>query len=351
MNVRKLAELTNLSVATISRVLKADTAVDPETRDTVLRTISQHPFYPDFKKKKKRTRNLFVFLSPAHVNERLHLTQINFFSRALAGVKSHFDAVNSQDGINRYLLLASFKSGRIAEKLGELEDLDYAASIGGIFIIHTQKTDQEELARYTGGLKLYLLGRSREDVPSDRVDCIYFDDEKAGRLAYEHLHSRGHRRILVFSGPPEFTYFEKRERAFREATGRDGNSFIFRNTGAAAPEDAYELARSSFGGARPDVTAVYVTAEILLEGVLKYIDEAGMRIPEDLSLLSTNDYLVGYQHKPPVSAVRTPHFEIGRLAAVVALENNKFEFETRVDYRLDVLLNDRHSVTRLGEVP
>lgn len=347
MNVRKLAELTNLSVATISRVLQADPAVDPKTRDLVLRTLSQHPFYPDFKKKKKKVRNLFVFLSPAHVNERLHLTQINFFSRALAGVKSYFDTVNSQDGVERYLLLSSYKNGRILEKLNELEELDYAGSIAGIFIIHTQVADHEGLARYTGRLKLYLLGRSREDVPCERADCVYFDDVKAGQLAYEHLVSRGHRRILVFSGPPEFSYFEKRERAFREEAGKNGNQFLFRKTATVSPNEAYDLAKSYFSNKNPPVTAMYVTAEILLEGVLRYLDEAGIRIPEDLSLLSTNDYLVGYQHRPPISVIRTPHFEIGRLAAVIALENCKFEYETRVDYRLDVLLNDRNSVAKI----
>ncbi len=349
MNVRKLAEITKVSVATISRVLKGEPAVDPETRDRVLRELSQHPFYPDFKQKKKRTRNLFVFLSPAHVNERLHLTQINFFSRALAGVKSHFDTTNSQDGIERYLLLSSYKSGRILEKLKELERLDYAGSIAGIFIIHTQKADHAGLAQYAGRLKLYLLGRSPDDVPSERADCIYFDDVKVGRLAYEHILSRGHRKVLVFSGPREFTYFEKRERAFRKAAGKDGNGYVFRNTRAADPMEAYDLAKACLRKNELEITAVYVTAEILLEGVLKHLDEAGMKIPEDLSLISTNDYLVGYQHKPPISVIRTPHFEIGRLAAVIALENCRFEFDSRVDYRLDVMLNDRHSVADIGE--
>jgi DNA-binding LacI/PurR family transcriptional regulator len=347
MNVRKLAELTDLSVATISRVLKGEPVVDPETRERVLHAISQHPFYPDFKQKKKRTRNIFVFLSPAHVDEKLHQTQISFFSRALAGVKSHFDTVNSRDGVERYLLLSSFQSGRLAEKLSELEALDYAGSIAGIFVIHTRKADHAGLADYRGRLKLYLLGRSPEDVPGDHVNCVYFDDVKAGRLALEHLSGRGHRRVLVFSGPGEYTYFEKRERAFRREKSKNGNKFIFKNTKTVTAEEAYDLAKAVFGKNPPDITALYVTAEILLEGVLKYFDERGLRIPEDYSVLSTNDYLVGYQHNPPISVVRTPHFEIGRLAAVIALENSGFEYGTRVDYRLDVLLNDRKSVARI----
>jgi LacI family transcriptional regulator len=347
MNVRKLADLTNLSVATISRVLKGEPVVDPETREKVLYTLSQHPFYPDLKKKKKTNRNIFVFLSPAHVNERLHHTQINFFSRTLAGVKSYFDEVNSNDGIERYLLLSSFKSGRILEKLEELEKLNYSRSIAGMFIIHTQKKDHIHLNQYMGNIKLYLLGRSREDVQNPRVDCIYFDDEKAGKIAYEHLISRGHRKILILSGPREYTYFEKRERAFHKASGIEGNRFIFKNTKSASPEEAYKLAKSCFEKEPPDVTAWYITAEILLEGVLKFLDESGIRIPDNLSLISTNDYLVGYQHSPPISVIRTPHFEIGRLAAVIAIENCKFEYQTRVDYALDVLLNDRGSVVQL----
>ena len=39
--------------------------------------------------------------------------------------------------------------------------------------------------------------------------------------------------------------------------------------------------------------------------------------------------------------------ELGVLAAVIALENSGFEFGTRVDYRLDVLLNDRKSVAKI----
>ena len=240
MNIRKIAELTNLSIATISRVLKGDQGVDPFTRDLVLRELSQHPFYPDLKKKKQKKPNLFIFLSPLHINSQLNISRINFYTRALAGIKSYFDAINILDGHERYLLLGSFQSGRISEKLAELEKLGSAGTIGGLFVIHTQKEDHAELARYKGNLKIYLLGRSREDVPNDNLDFIYYNDEKVGHLAYEHLVSFGHRNILVFSGPPEFSYFEKRERAFRKKTNQKENDIEFVRTDQNSPESAYK---------------------------------------------------------------------------------------------------------------
>ena len=347
MNIRKIAELTNLSIATISRVLKGDQNVDPSTRDLVLRELSQHPFYPDLKKKKTKKPNLFVFLSPLHVNNQLNTTQINFFSRSLAGIKSYFDATNVLDDHERYLILASFKSGHISEKLSELEKLGSAGTIGGLFIIHTQKQDHAELARYEGNLKIYLLGRSREDVPNDRIDFINYNDEKAGRLAYEHLVSMGHRNILVFSGPPEFSYFEKRERAFFQNMNRKENKIEFVHTDQNSPESAEKYVKMYFGKKKSKITAIYVTSEVLLEGVLHYLDQKGIKVPADLSLMSTNDYLIAYQHNPPITVIRTPQFEIGRIAAVIAIENNRFDFGTRVDYELDVMLNERQSVRKI----
>jgi LacI family transcriptional regulator len=345
MNVRKLAELTEVSVATISRVLKGDLAVKSKTRERIIRELAKHPFYPDLKQKKKPLKNIFVFLSTQDISNRLYQSDINFYSRTFSGIKSYLDYRSSQECLDYYLLLISFQSGIILKKLGDLENLPYSRYIGGIFIVHTKIQDDKDLVCYKGDLRLYALGRSRDEIPNDRINCIYFDNNLVSKLAYEHLIHRGHNQIVVISGSRDYKYLLMRENHFR--LHEQKHQFYFRNTEKNTPEAAYTLMRNIYEKEKLPHSAIYITAEFLLEGVLRYLDENQIIIPSNLSVLSTNDYLLAYQHSPPISVVRTPSFEIGRLSAVLALENNQFDYKSVVDYCLGVVLNDRGSVAEL----
>ncbi len=348
VNVRKLAELTGVSVATISRVLKGDPVVENTTRERVLQALAQHPFYPDLKQKKKRIRNLFLFLSPVNISDRLHLLQVELLLPRPCRSEIPFRWLYADGGTERYLMLSPYRKDRLSETLRELEQASFAGSIAGVFILHTSITDDAALAHYRGGLKLYLLNRTREDIPNESIDFIFFDDRLVSRLAFDHLAVRGHRNVLVFSGPDDYRFFEKREHAFREHAGDPDCRFVFRNTESNSAEAAFDHSEELLGSGEREFSAVFVTSEVLLEGFLRSCDMRGIRIPEDLSILSTNDYLVAYQHTPPISVVRTPSFELGKVAAAVATENMAFEFATRVDYCLSVILNDRGSVADLA---
>ncbi|RKX77457.1 MAG: hypothetical protein DRP87_09165 [Spirochaetes bacterium] len=344
MNVRRLAELSDVSVATISRVLNGDPAVEHVTRERVISVLAQHPFYPDLKQKKKRNRNIFLFLSPIQISERLYPHRLNFFSRTLAGVKYQLDLGLTTGGKDYYLMLSSYRNGRIEEKLKSLEEVSFFEAIAGVFIIHSNLRDNEALTSYRGRLKLYLLNRNREDVDNPFVDCIYFDESMVSSIAFDHLTTRGHRKILVFSGPEEYSFFLHRESAFRENADSDEFEIYLRRAEQNTPSAAQRLIETVFEKEHLPITAVYVTSEILLEGVLPFLDQRGISIPDEISILSTNDYLIGYQHIPPISVIRTPSFEIGKLAALIAIENTNFDFGTSVDYCLKVILNDRGSV-------
>lgn len=146
---------------------------------------------------------------------------------------------------------------------------------------------------------------------------VVMDDASASRAAVEHLVAFGHERIGHVGGPRTLDPARRRAAAFRKHAQRLGV--------VAAPEVEGDFTES--GGAEaaqrllvanPGLTALYVSTLAQAVGTLHAAGRLGLRVPEDLSIVTYDDMPLADYLIPPLTTIRMPLAELGA-AAVDAL--------------------------------
>lgn len=167
----------------------------------------------------------------------------------------------------------------------------------------------DRLAR--SGLPHVFLNRSIEGSGRN----VTMDVSAASRLAVDHLRGLGHRRIVHLAGPPNIEPSAVRSRAFAEAIGSAGLPLLDVTHADFAEAAAYQ--------AMPDLlrstpTAIYTSSLGQGIGALRALADAGIRVPQDMSIIAFDDFPVADYVVPRLTAIRMPLLELGA-AAVDAL--------------------------------
>jgi DNA-binding LacI/PurR family transcriptional regulator len=157
-------------------------------------------------------------------------------------------------------------------------------------------------------------GESPADLPS--VGATNF---AGGFAAAEHLLSLGHRRIAVVGGPP-FKSTRARLAGYRTALQEAGvqpDPRLERSGGFVA-ETGYEAARALLQAPEPP-TAIFAGNDLQAIGVYRALYEAGLRAPDDMSVVGFDDLPLARLLTPTLSTVRQPVREMGALATRMLL--------------------------------
>jgi LacI family transcriptional regulator len=149
-------------------------------------------------------------------------------------------------------------------------------------------------------LRLPFVALDR-DVPP-KYDAVLFDHEACIRSAVEHLVSFGHRRIAFFAASPRYRVGRQRFSAFQGAMAAAGlpvEPSLVRNREQSA-DYAFQEALGLFTAAsRP--TAILAAGNQILFGALKAIRMAGLRIPQDVSIIGGDEPDITELFTPPIT--------------------------------------------------
>jgi LacI family transcriptional regulator len=171
---------------------------------------------------------------------------------------------------------------------------------------------------------ILIVGR---DLTRRRISSLLVDNEAGGALAMRHLHSLGHRRIAVIRGPEELFDSEPRWAGVQRVAAETGMAFdprlIFQLPDLEDPISGFEgglqFSRRMLASGRP-FTAVLAFDDLTALGVVRGLTEAGVRVPEDCSVLGFDDVLPAAVATPGITTIRQPLKEMGLLAAEWMLE-------------------------------
>jgi LacI family transcriptional regulator len=163
-------------------------------------------------------------------------------------------------------------------------------------------------------IPLVLVNRTVEGRP---VCAVVNDDELGTRLAVAHLAAIGHRRIAYLAGPLDLsTGFARRRgflRAVREARLASGPRMV--EVCGSFTESAGRQAFPRLWARGRGFTAVVTANDMLALGCYGALQELGLRVPLDVSVIGFNDMPFVEKLHPPLTTVRIPHYEIGARAA------------------------------------
>ncbi|HEX4320848.1 MAG TPA: substrate-binding domain-containing protein, partial [Acidobacteriaceae bacterium] len=155
-----------------------------------------------------------------------------------------------------------------------------------------------------------------------RVSSILVDNEAGGALAMRHLSELGHRRIAVVRGPQELFDSEPRwagiQRAAADAGIQINPRLVFQLPNLGDPISGFEgglqFSKQMLSSGCP-FTAVLAFDDLTALGVVRGLTDAGVRVPENCSVLGFDDVLPAVVATPGMTTIRQPLQEMGLLAA------------------------------------
>jgi LacI family transcriptional regulator len=212
--------------------------------------------------------------------------------------------------------------------------------VDGLIFLTNHADDGRLAAALAEGCPVVLLD---EDVTGAEVPRIFADNHGGGILAAEHLMQAGHRRLGFLGGPPGLLSTVERHAGFAQAVASAGNTIAFESFGEYTAAEGRQAARRLFTCPnRP--TAVFATSDATALGVLEAAREAGVTVPDALSIVAFDD--VGPLHllQPPLTAIRQPVAALGRQGVTLLLARIQGGAIPRYPARLPVELVRRGSV-------
>lgn len=155
---------------------------------------------------------------------------------------------------------------------------------------------------------------------SDRFDfdAVVMANEGSVLRAVRYLTERGHKKIGYLSGDFRIQNFRARERGFFRALDEAGLGFdpLWRIELGTTLERAYEDMKAKLANIpQADLpTAFFADNDVLAVGALRALAEAGVRVPEDVSIIGFDDLSIGAFSTPPLSTVHVLKHEVGEIA-------------------------------------
>ncbi len=306
VRLKDVAELLGLSPATVSLVLNRSPVADSipqETQERVFEAAKELNYRPNLLARSLRSQRTFS------VGVLLPEISEGYAAGIMRGVEHHL----SRKGY--FYLLASHlsKQALVEEYLALLRD----RSVEG-FILLASRIEQPPQ------LPTVAVSSHRR---TEGVTNVVIDHDLAARLALGHLKTLGHDRIAVFRGAPDNADAEDRWRAIHETANLLGVGI--------RPKLAVEIDCKDYGGgfykegysgahklmeSGESFTALFAFNDISAIGAIKAFLDAGLRVPEDVSVVGFDDIQSAAFHNPGLTTVRQPLREMGILAASTLLE-------------------------------
>jgi LacI family transcriptional regulator len=171
---------------------------------------------------------------------------------------------------------------------------------------------------------ILIIGR---DLSARGTSSILVDNEEGGALAMRHLYELGHRRIAVIRGPQELCDSEPRWKGVRDVAAQCGmkldERLVFQLPGVAGPASGFagglQFTRAMLTAGQP-FSAVLAFDDLTALGVVRGLREAGLRVPEDCSVMGFDDILPAEVATPAMTTIRQPLREMGMEAAERVLQ-------------------------------
>jgi LacI family transcriptional regulator len=165
------------------------------------------------------------------------------------------------------------------------------------------------------------------ELPGDTVSSVMVDNEAGGRLALEHLYKLGHRKIAFIRGPKTLIDSAPRWKGIQKFAHSVGFE-IDQNLALQLPEEFDP--NSGFDGGvrlteellqrRKKFTALLAFDDLTALGAIRALIKAGMKVPEQCSVIGFDDVALSAMSAPSLTTVRQPMEAMGTLAVTIVME-------------------------------
>ncbi|MFG3054739.1 LacI family DNA-binding transcriptional regulator [Kitasatospora sp. NPDC048239] len=305
--LEEVAARAGVGRGTVSRVINGSSRVSEQAKEAVGRAIVELGYVPNRAARALAgSRTDAVALVVPETEARLFAEP--YFLDIIRGVSAELGAADKQ------LLLTLIRTEQERQRF---EQYLAAQRVDGVLLVSVHRDDPLPDQVRALGLPTVLNGRRSPQEPVAYVDS---DNVGAGRSAVEHLAGRGRRRIATITGPPDMDAAEGRLAGYRQGLATAGLPV---DEGLVAAGDFTEeggrRAMRELLDRRPDLDAVFAASDLMAVGALAVLRARGLDVPGDVALVGVDDSPVARHLDPPLTTVRQPIEQMGRMMAGLLL--------------------------------
>lgn len=334
VSLKQLAEHLELSTTTLSLVLNdapSAVSIPRETKERIFNAAKELNYRPNYLARSlrvQRTHTLGVIVPDL---------SDGYSAMVLGGV----EAALSQEGY--FYITASHMHHE--ELLERMTRLLIERQIEGLISVATPVAFKPDLpvVSISGHKKI------------EGVTNLILNHEHAAELGVGHLYNLGHRRIALIKGQANSADTEVRWRTINEAAERRGIPFdpnltVQLDGDVPTPEIGYSAIKKILATGEK-FTAVFAFNDISAIGAIRALEEMGLRVPTDVSVLGFDDIYAAAFHNPALTTIRQPLFEMGSLAAQTLLNKlaNGQSEQTSEELSVEPTLVVRQSTARVSQ--
>lgn len=299
--MRQIANAAGVSRTTVSFVLNnvPGISISPETRQRILEVSRELKYVPDSAATSLASGRagaiaLVLRQSPHQV------VSDAFLAPVVQGVAA------ALKGTGTHVLVEPLDPADTSASYGNLVRSRHADGI----ILSGPRLDDEELQRiYEENIPVVMIGQ----LPGSDIPFIDVDNVRGAQAAVQHLIDLGHRRIACITNAP-LAYTASRDRLQGYCQALEANDILLDETlfrfGEYTDESGSRAMRELLQSLAPP-TAVFVASDVVALGALAAINQAHLRVPQDIALVGFDDIPLSQYVDPPLTTVRSPAYGLG----------------------------------------
>jgi LacI family transcriptional regulator len=303
--MREVADLADVAISSVSRVLSGHPDVSAEMRERVVAAVAQLEYEPDFLAQSlRRGATLSVGFVVGDISNPL-----------MATVTSGAESVLRGAGYSMLLMNSEQKPELDAAHIRFFE----ARRVDGMILSLASERRPETIEVLSHvDVPIVMIDR---DVPPELGASVVRSDHRTGmRAAVEHMLDLGHRRIALVTGAVDLWPVRERMAGMAEAVAARGipdetitlNGSLSAEHGEASVELLLRMT--------PRPTAIVAGGNQVLAGCVRALVRNNIRIPDQVSLVTCDEVALSELHAPPIASVGRDTLAIGRVAAELLME-------------------------------
>ncbi|MFH1905163.1 MAG: substrate-binding domain-containing protein [bacterium] len=312
-SIASIAEECGVSIMTVSRALRENSAVKKSTRDRIIQTAEKIGYHRSVKSGRPRDIKQAVRPTVDVVLGTFGRIQPLFYSRLL------LTSIEEELVKHGHDCLIRTYNGEYTRFLSLRERLRQSLAIGTLIVGYFP------LEQLKAILEIVPQAILVDNTGDPGLDCPYesvgFDNVEAARLAIRHLLSTGHKRIVLIKGFSNHYFSREIEQGYRETLKQHGieiDENLILETDFAT-QVAYERISSIIDkGIKFD--AVFTNDEMAC-GVIRALHERKINIPSDIAVAGCDGLPVGMHIMPRLTTVILDYHKLGRTAVEHLLDN------------------------------
>jgi len=296
-----VARRAGVSRATVSRVVNGSPTVAAHLREAVQRAVEALGYVPNQAARSLVTHRTGAMALVVSEPQSRVFSDDPYFAQVIQGVSQELEAADKQ----LVLIMSPAGTGH-----GRIERYAAGGHVDGVMLFSVHGADPLPATLTRLGVPVVCNGRP---LPPVEVPYVDVENEEGARRAVRYLLESGRRRIATIAGPQDMVAGIDRLNGYREVM-RDSDRRSLVAVGDFSRESGAAAMRQLLAD-DPGVDAVFAASDLMADGALRTLRQAGRRVPDDVAVVGFDDNSIAAYTDPPLTTVRQPVQEIGRTLA------------------------------------